>query len=192
MRYCLGLIGLAFAAAALAACDTPPSRQTFPEITFQHLAPIRLDVAHVEIVDGYRPDPANDIGGQFPELPSKVAAQWAQDRLQAIGTQGQATYTVTLAKAIDTPLRRSEGMSAVTHKDQSDRYDLAITVNLEVQAGGKSGAVTAQGARSQTVGEDVTLNEREAILFNLLDDTMQDVNKQMEALIPQYLGGFVR
>jgi hypothetical protein len=186
------LIRLTVLAIALAACSTPPARQSFPDITFQHLAPIRLAVAHVEIVQAYRPDPANDIGDQFPELPSKVAAQWAADRLQAVGTQGEAIYTITLAKAIDTPLQRSQGLSAVTHKDQSDRYDLAITVNLEVQAGGKSGAVTAQGARSQTVGEDVTLNEREGVLFKLLDDTMKDVNKQMEQLIPQYLGGFVR
>ena len=176
----------------LSACNTPPQRQTFPEITFEHLAPIRLDVAHVEIVNAYQPDPGTDIGSQFPEPPSKVAMRWAQDRLQAVGSQGQATYTVTVAKALDTALPRSEGVAAITHKDQSDRYDLAITVNLEVQAGGKSGAITAQGARSQTVGEDMTLNQREAVLFGLLDLTMKDVNAQMEKLIPQYLGGFVR
>jgi hypothetical protein len=176
----------------LAACKTPPERQNYPDITFQHLAPFKLDVAHVEIVQAYRPDPANDIADQFPEAPAKVAAQWAQDRLQAAGTQGQATYTITLAKAIDTPLKRSQGMSAVTHKDQSDRYDLAITVNLKIQSLGKSGALTAQAARSQTVGEDVTLNEREAVLFNLLDATMKDLNKQLETLIPQYVGGFLR
>ncbi|HVM83013.1 MAG TPA: hypothetical protein VMW18_03930 [Candidatus Binatia bacterium] len=186
--------GIAVIAAAflLSACNTPPERQTFPEITFEHLAPIRLDVAHVEIVNTYQPDPGTDIGSQYPELPSKVAMRWAQDRLQAIGSQGQATYTVTVAKALDTPLPRSEGFAAMTHKDQSDRYDLAITVNLEVQAGGKSGAITAQGVRSQTVGEDMTLNQREAVLFGLLDLTMKDVNAQMEKLIPQYLGGFVR
>ena len=80
----------------------------------------------------------------------------------------------------------------MTHKDQSDRYDLAMTVNLEVRSGGKAGAVTAQTARSQTVREDMTLNQREGVLFNLLDVTMKDVNAQMEKLIPQYLGGFLR
>jgi hypothetical protein len=176
----------------LAACNTPPHRQDFPQITFEHLAPFRLDVAHVEIVQGYRPDPANDIGNQFPEPPAKVAQQWAQDRLQAVGTQGQAIYTITMARSTDTPLKRSQGMAAVTHKDQSDRYDLAISVNLEVQSGGRSGALTAQAARSQTVREDITLNQREAVLFNLLDATMKDLNTKLEALIPQYVGGFLR
>ena len=178
----------------LAACNTPPDRQTFPDITFQHLAPIRLDVGHIDIVEAYRADPANDIDGQFPEAPARVAAQWAQDRLQAVGGQGKATYTVLLAKATDTNLRRSQGIAAVTHKDQSDRYDLAITARLDVtnDGGRKSGSVTANAARSQTVSEDMTLNQREAVLFRLLDATMKDLNAQFEKLIPQYLGGFAR
>jgi hypothetical protein len=185
-------LGLALLALMLAACDTPPKRQAFPEITFQHLQPFRLDVARVQIVDGYQPDPGADIGNQFPESPAAVARQWAEDRLTAVGQQGEAIYTITLAKATQTPLRRSEGMSAMTHKDQSDRYDLAITVNLEVHSGGKQGAITAKAARSQTVIEDMTLNQRESVLFNLLDVSMKDVNAQMEKLIPHYLGGFVR
>jgi hypothetical protein len=185
-------LGLALLAIALAACNAPPKRQTFPDITFQHLQPIRLDVANVRIVDAYQPDPGNDIGEQFPQVPAKVARQWAEDRLMAVGQQGEAIYTITLAKAIQTPLKRSTGITGMTHKDQSDRYDLAITVNLEVRSGGRSGAVTGQAARSTTVREDLTLNQREGVLFNLLDVTMKDVNKQLETLIPQYLGGFVR
>src|SRR6185369_6711509 len=150
MHPLLKAFGPALLALVLAACNTPPDRQQFPEITFQHLQPFRLDVARVRIVDGAQADPANDIGDQFPEAPAAVARQWGEDRLLAVGSQGEAIYTITIAKATQTPLRRSTGMSAVTHKDQSDRYDLAITVNLEVQSGGKSGAVAARAARSQT------------------------------------------
>jgi hypothetical protein len=192
MHLFLKLVGLVLLALLLVSCSTPPQRQAFPEITFQHLQPFRLDVARVQIVDGYQPDPGADIDNQFPEAPAAVARQWAEDRLTAVGHQGEAIYTITLAKATQTSLKRSQGMSAMTHKDQSDRYDLAITVNLEVRSGGKSGAVTAKAARSQTVREDMTLNQREGVLFNLLDVTMKDLNAQMEKLIPHYLAGFVR
>jgi hypothetical protein len=192
MHSLLKAIGPVLLALALGSCKTPPDRQEFPEITFQHLQPFRLDVASVRIVDAYAADPGNDIGNQFPESPEAVARQWGEDRLLAVGSQGEAIYTITIAKATQTPLRRSTGMSAMTHKDQSDRYDLQITVNLEVQSGGKSGAVTAQAARSQTVREDLTLNQREGVLFRLLDVTMRDINAQMEKVIPHYLGGFVR
>lgn len=183
---------LALLSLALVSCKTPPHRQQFPEITFQHLQPFRLDVARVRIVDGYQLDPGNDVGGQFPQSPVAVARQWGEDRLLAVGRQGEAVYTITLAKATQTPLKRSTGITGMTHKDQSDRFDLAITVNLELHSGGQSGTVTAQAARSQTVREDMTLNQREAVLFTLLDVTMKDVNAQMEKLIPQYLGGFLR
>ncbi|GAB2177140.1 hypothetical protein [Dongia sp. agr-C8] len=188
----LKLLGPALLVLGLAACKTPPDRQQFPEITFQHLQPFRLDVARVTIVDGYQPDPANDVGSQFPESPAAVARQWGQDRLLAVGQQGEAIYTITLAKATQTPLPRSTGVTGMTHKDQSDRFDLQITVNLEVRSGGRSGAVTGQASRSQTVREDMTLNQREAVLFRLLDVSMKDVNAQMEKLIPHYLGGFLR
>jgi hypothetical protein len=192
MHPLLKAFGPALLALALTSCKTPPDRQQFPEITFQHLQPFRLDVAKVTIVDGYQVDPAHDIGSQFPEAPEAVARQWAEDRLLAVGQQGEAIYTITIAKATQTALPRSTGVTGMTHKDQSDRYDLAITVNLEVRSGGKAGAVTAQAARSQTVREDMTLNQREGVLFTLLDVTMKDVNAQMEKVIPHYLGGFLR
>ena len=59
-------LALLTACLSLGACNTPPERQDFPDITFVHLAPFKLDVAHVEIVQAYRPDPANDIADQFP------------------------------------------------------------------------------------------------------------------------------
>jgi hypothetical protein len=192
MPFPLKTLAAALLVLALASCNTPPDRQQFPEITFQHLKPFRLDVARVQIVDGTQTDPANDIGSQFPESPAAVARQWGEDRLLAVGREGEAIYTVTLAKATQTPLKRSTGVTGLTHKEQSDRYDLAITVNLELRAGGEAGAVTAQAARSQTVREDMTLNQREGVLFKLLDVTMRDVNAQMEKLIPHYLGGFLR
>jgi hypothetical protein len=192
MHPLLKAFGPALLALVLVSCNTPPDRRQFPEITFQHLQPFRLDVARVQIVDAYQPDPANDVGSQFPESPAAVARQWAEDRLLAVGSQGEAIYTITLAKATQTPLKRSTGITGVTHKDQSDRFDLQVTVNLELRSGGKSGAVTAQAARSQTVREDMTLNQREGVLFDLLDITMKDVNAQMEKLVPHYLGGFLR
>src|SRR3954466_9700161 len=95
----LKLPGLALLALLLASCNTPPQRQAFPEITFQHLQPFRLDVARIQIVDGYQPDPGADISNQSPEAPAAVARQWAEDRLTAVGQQGEAVYTITLAKA---------------------------------------------------------------------------------------------
>ena len=57
---------------------------------------------------------------------------------------------------------------------------------------GKSGALTETVTRSQTVPENMTLNQREVVLFNLLDAAMKDLNARLEASIPQYMGPLIR
>jgi hypothetical protein len=179
----------------VAACDTPPARQRFPEITFQHLPPIKLDVAQIEIESAYRSaDHPDDNGAEYPELPEKLVADWAHDRLQAVGQRGQATYTIINARAVRVPLPRSSGLNAALKNEQSDRYELTMTVKLD--AGnpllGKAGSLTETVTRSQTVAEDLTLNQREVVLFNLLDSAMKDLNARLEQSIPQYLAPLIR
>ena len=180
--------------AALAGCAIDPDRHEFPEITFAHLPAFKLDVAQIEVHNDYSSGDPSDIAGEFPEPPAKVAAQWAKDRLTAVGQRGQATYSVVSARSTRTALPRSEGVQAVLTTDQSDRYDLNIKVKLDVANPiiGRTGSITAEAARSQTVAENMTLNQREVVLFNLLDATMRDVNGQLDKLIPQYLSPFLR
>lgn len=190
-----GFLLLAFLGTALAACDMPPERLRFPDITFQHLPAIKLDVTRIEITSDYRSaDHADDNSADYPELPEKLAVEWAHDRLQAVGQRGQANYTVIEARAVRVPLPRSSGINAALKTEQSDRYDLSITVRLE--AGnpvlGKSGTVTETVTRSQTVPENMTLNQREVVLFNMLDAAMKDLNGRLERSIPKYLGPLLR
>lgn len=192
----LGLLLLGLLATGLAAgCDTPPERQRFPDITFQHLAPFKLDVAQIEIESAYRSaDHADDNGAEYPELPEKLVADWARDRLRAVGERGQANFTIVNARAVRIPLPRSSGLDAALKNEQSDRYELTLTVKIE--AGnpllGKAGSLTETVTRSQTVAEDLTLNQREVVLFNLLDSAMKDLNTRLEQSIPQYLAPLVR
>ena len=181
-------------AAALAGCAIDPDRHEFPQITFAHLPAFKLDVGQVEIHNDYSSGDPSDIAGEFPEPPARVAQQWAQDRLTAVGTRGQATYSIISARSTRTSLPRSEGVQAVLTTDQSDRYDLDIKVKLDVGNPiiQRTGTVTAEASRSQTVAENMTLNQREVALFNLLDQTMRDLNGQLEKLIPQYLGPFLK
>lgn len=180
-------------AAFVSACDTPPSRQQFADVTFQHMPSFSLDVGSIQVVSAYQPG-ADDNGSEYPQAPSEAVAQWARDRLTAVGGRGQADFTVVEARATRTPLPRSSGVSAALNKDQSDRYDLAIEIRLEAfnPILGKSGALTERVTRSQTVAEDLTLNQREVVLYNLLDDAMNDLNARLERSIPQYLAPLLR
>jgi hypothetical protein len=179
----------------LAACDTPPMRQSYATLTFQDRPPIRLDVAEVEIVQAYQaPGVAPHVDHLFPQKPVDVAANWGRDVLRAVGQRGQATYTIVDASATDTPLPRSSGLTQMFRTEQSDRYDLHIAVKLEVanpqlQA---TGIATAEAFRSQTVAENMTMNQREAVWFQMTESAMRELDGKLEAAIKDKLRMFVR
>lgn len=180
---------------ALAACNSPPTRTPFADLTYGHLGPIGFDVARIEVIDtyGHPVDPAY-IEDSLPVPPAKAATRWAQDRLQAKGEEGLATYKIVDASVIQTPLTRSSGLEGTFTADQSDRYDLTITVELalENRMGNQAGQISATVKRSQTVGEDLTLNERERILYRMVELAMADLNAELERQIALYLSAFRR
>jgi hypothetical protein len=194
----IGFGAAILAAVVLGGCDTPPKRQNFADVTFQHLAPITLDVGSVQVETAPMPPletpGIEEVSSEFPQLPADAVAQWARDRLKAAGARGQANFTIVEARATRTPLPRSSGLGAAFKKDQSDRYDLALEIRLEAfnPILNQSGMLSERVTRTQTVAEDLTLNQREVVLFNLLDSAMQDLNARLERSIPQYLGPLLR
>jgi hypothetical protein len=183
------------ALAALTACDTPPMRQSFATLTFQDRSPLRLDVAQIDIVQAYKaPGVAPNVDHLFPQKPTDVAAAWGRDVLRAVGERGSATYTIVDASATESPLPRSSGLTQVFRTEQSDRYDLHIAVKLEIGNPllAKTGHVTASVSRSQTVAEDMTLNQREAVWFQMTESAMRELDRKLEAAIREKLAPFVR
>ncbi len=175
----------------LAACSTPPKRQQFPNITYEHLPPFRLDVATIGIIAADSDPNIEDVGGEFPQAPRAALETWAQDRFQAVGNAGQGTITLLEAKAVNTPLPRSPALSAV---DLSDQYELTFAVKIAVENPqlGRSAEANAKARRTQTIREDMTINQREGVLFSLLDQCLKDLNAEIEKLMPRYFSAFLR
>ena len=49
---------------------------------------------------------------------------------------------------------------------------------------------TARAERSLTVSEDLTLNERNAIQFRLVEDLMTDLNRALETKVAEFLSAY--
>ncbi len=196
MKAALRCLCLLLLAGPIAACDTPPSREPFPKLTYGYLPPYRLAVAKVEIVDAYRPPlAAPNVEQSFPVSPSATAAQWGRDRLVAVGGINRAVYTVLRGDAIETHLEPADsGMFSDFTVQQTERYDLTIAVRLQIvdSAGRVTASVDAKATRSLTVAEDATLNDRERAWFALTEQTMKDLNATLERSLPQYLRSYLR
>jgi hypothetical protein len=180
---------------AMAACSSPAEQPPLPELTYNALPPLRLDVAQIQIVQSYQPpEKAPNVDHLFPQQPAKVAGRWAQDRLQAVGQGGQGVFTILDASAIDVKLPRSQGLSSLTTVDQTDRYDLTITVRLQVTSadGLRNGQVQASASRSQSISEKTTPDERTVVWYQITQETMNDLNVKLENEIRSHLAGFLQ
>ena len=194
MRRFISFVLLPSTALALAACQ-PPDKPRYPDITFDHLPPIRLDVAEIVVKSAYQePLDAPHVGEQFPISPSRAARRWVDDRLQAVGQRGTATVTIVESSAVETELERTEGIKGVFTKDQAQSYEIAIEVLIEAMdpVGPRSATASARITRKTSVAEDVTLNEREATWYKLTQDGMNSFNEVMERQIGKTLGGFTK
>ena len=70
---------------ALTACETP-GPPGYPDITFSHLKPIKLDIGAVDYTQAYVP-PAKlpNVDHLFPQRLTVVAKRWASERIAAVG-----------------------------------------------------------------------------------------------------------
>jgi len=181
-------------ALTLAACATPPPQSRFPEITFKHLPPIRLDVRDISVEDDYRaPGTPPNVEHVFPARPATAATAWGRDRLVAVGTTRHLRYVVRDASAVEESLKTKTGLTGVLTVDQSERYALNIVAELQMTAddGRSEGTATARVERSITVPEDSTLAEREKIWFKLVEDAMKELDTQLEKTIKTVFFQFV-
>ena len=180
---------------AAAACETPVERRAFSEITFGHLPPISLDVAAIDIVVAYQPSlQAANVEHEFPVSPATASERWAAERLQAVGASGRAVVTIVDASVIEVALKKSTGLKGLFTTDQSERYD--ATVRLTIEAVDLNRQLTAraeaEAKRSRSVGESVTLAEREKIWFALTETLMADFDGAMEEQIRAHLANFLK
>jgi hypothetical protein len=182
-------------ALALAACAPLPAPQQFPELTYAQLGAIRLDVARVEIVVAYDPPLAPpNVEHTFPTTPATAAERWALDRIRALGDAGWAQFIVREAGVTETAIEVEGGLKGAFTEDQSERYEGVLDVVLEIRSdrGFRDAYVEARAMRTRTVSEDITVNDRQRVFFEMTKGLMADINAQLEDRIRQHLSRYLR
>ncbi len=190
-----GLLGLLAAGGLLSACAQPAAvGPRFPEITFQQHRPFTFAVGRIEVVREYAPPlAAPNVDHLFAVPPMRMAEQWARDRLVAAGGPGELRYVIKRASVVEAQLPRTTGIRGAFTKDQSQRYDAVLEVEIEIRSerGYRDGIVSARAERRQSVSEDVSLAERERVWFSLTEALGRDLNDEFERNIPNALPRFL-
>ncbi len=195
MRRCGLFLLFLLPAFILTACETPVGSSRFPEITFSHLPPIRLDVAEIVYTPKYSPPvgPPN-VGHDFPTSPARAAERWIADRLVASGARGRAIVTIREATATESRLKVKEGISGAFTTDQAWRYDARVEIAIKASDPNRQLIARASAAarQSRTSPEDASLADREILWFALTENLMRQFDRAFAAQIRQDLAGFIK
>jgi hypothetical protein len=176
-------------------CSTPPPSANFPDIGFGHLSPLVLDVAKIEVVGRYQstlsPPNIEHLARQSPE---KVLRVWARQRLQAGGVAGVARLIIQDAAIVSNKLSKTKGLKGFSTVDQAQRLVLSIKARLEIETAGGLGRgyADAQVTRSTTVPENISLNDYDATLFELVERAAADFDVEMVKSIKIHLAPFLK
>ena len=178
---------------AVSGCASPPAPK-FPDLRFTHMPKITLDVAAIEIVDNFQPAGPAHIEDRMPVSPETALRNWAQDRLQAGGVSGVAKFIINSAAVTETKLTKKGGITGAFTTQQSHRYDALLRVELRLEGVPRVSKAFAEAnvTRSQTLGEDASINVREQMWFDLTDSLMKDYDPLMAASIRTHLSDLVR
>lgn len=192
MRRFYSILVFSVMAMGLAACQ-PPGKPKYPDITFEHLPPIELNVAEIVINTPYQePLEPPHVGELFPVSPSRAARRWAEDRLRATGKNGTVTVTIIESGAVETELKRTTGVTGLLTRDQSQSYEVMIEISVEAMdpVGPRAGSASIRVTKKTSVAEDATLNERQETWYKLTQGAMNNFNAAMEKQIGKTLSGF--
>ncbi len=180
------LLCLAISGLALSACTTPPPARNLDRISYSEKPPIRLDVREIEIQRAYHPpNAAPNVDHLFPVPPAAGAQLWAADRLKAAGPLRRARFIVREAPVIEIPLERSSGLTGTFTIEQSERYEARLVAEVQILAedGGIEASVTAEISHHRTVPENVTLNERIQVWHEMTRTLLDEMDRQLDAVI---------
>jgi hypothetical protein len=146
----------------LAACGGRSKRQ-YPPLHYDHLTPLRLNVAAIQIEQRYLPSGvAPDVSQMDPMPPVQALRNMAADRLQAFGNSGQAVFIIQEASLIR----------------QRDTILGSFAVELDVYTSANTRAGFAEARVSRTYSGD--LDDLPSTLYDLTKNMMDTMNVEFE------------
>jgi hypothetical protein len=146
----------------LAACGGG-ERKDFPPLRYNFLPPIRLNVASINVEQRFYPSGADpDITARDPIHPVEALRAMAEDRLQALGTSGQAVFGITNA--------------SLTRQDDVITCALAVVLEIYPAPGVRSGFAQAVVSRQHTG----PIDDLRGTLYDITKSTMDAMNVEFE------------
>ncbi|MCF4165527.1 hypothetical protein L2U69_07730 [Zavarzinia compransoris] len=180
--------------AGLGACAATDPAPSFPPF---HVggAPLRLNVAEIEVVDRSSFFGEGHVEGEFDVPPLTALTNWLGDRLQAAGSSGRLTVTITDASAIEERLATTGGVQGVFTDEPGARVTTRLDVRFDARREITDGTTTAQTtvsvSQTDTVPKDAGFTERRQVLYGLSRRLIEDFDAKAIPALRRYMADFL-
>ncbi len=193
----LKLAGAAVPAAALAGCADAPMPPRFAPISYATYGRFTFEAERLEIAQEYQaPLAPPNVEHLFAQRPDDTLKRWANERLAVTGRGERfARFVIIDARVTETQLPRETGVRATFTNEQAQRYDGRIEVGVELRqlrGNFRDGYATAAATRSRSVAENISLNDRERVWYEMVEQMMNDVNAELDRQIRQNMPRFLQ
>jgi len=167
----------------LAACANKAPIEQFPDITFSHLKALKINTAKIVVENQFHPSLKTPHIEHTLRMPPRKAMEiWLKDRFQPLGSSGILSLIIQDATVTGEPLSIDKSLRGRLTKQQSVIYKMIARASLQIKD--KNGKIRAKASasveRSLTAREDISLNDRDRLLLEMVSDLMSDFNNSIE------------
>ena len=103
-------------------------------------------------------------------------------------------FVIGDARVTETELPRTPGVRSTFTNEQAQRYDGRMAAAIEirqVRGNFRVGDAAASATRTRSVAENISLNDRERVWYEMVEQMMADINgeleRQVRANLPRFL-----
>lgn len=179
---------------ALTACMEAPQPREPQAISFKQYSPIVLDVADVSVTSLYR-SPLNppNVEHLFPTTPADAVKIWVSDRVRTMGASRKLEVTIRDARVVETPLTRTKGIKGAFTNDQAKRYDARLEIEMRIYGDSplSLASLNVAATRSDTLPENASPADRDALFARMLNDLMAFTNAELEKNFYKYFNNYI-
>jgi hypothetical protein len=174
-------------------CMSKPSGP-LPGVTFDHIAPINLNVAAVETRSIYKPSLSPPyVDHRFPVPPQEAMRRWASHRLKSVGSSDVCRFVILKASVIEERLTTDTGLLDPLKVEPAARYTVTLEGQLEITdaSGRRIKGASARISRTRSLREGLSAEERDRAWIDLTISAMRDFDAAMTDAINKYVSDWI-
>ncbi|MEO0392256.1 MAG: hypothetical protein AAF213_03295 [Pseudomonadota bacterium] len=180
--------------ALMVACTSTPPAPDLPVLTFEQFAPIRFDVARLNVRSDYQPKffPPH-VEHKLVQTPTKAMETWARRRIQPVANNGEALMVIHDARILEQQVGGAKRLGPFTFAQPTYEYTANFAVRMDAISPfwDLSGFAEARAEGRLVLDDQSTVDQRDRALVMLMERTINDLDQAFTAQLQQNLNALI-